>query len=104
MRRALLILAVLGILGLAASQAQANYYHHGGYHGGYHHGAYYGRYYGGYYGPVVVRPPVWVGPRAIVPVPPTAVYGPAYACPYYAPYPRYGFYYQGRGLSLGIGF
>jgi hypothetical protein len=100
MRRIALFLAVLGILGVAASQVQAHSYYH---HGGYPHG-YYGSYYGGYYGPVVVRPPVWVGPRVVVPVGPPAVCRPAYGYPYYAPYPRYGFYYQGRGLSLGIGF
>ena len=98
MKRVALILTVLGILGFAASQVQAHdFYHHGGYHGGY---------YGSYYGPVVVRPPVWVAPRVVVPVPvpPPVVYRPAYGYPYCAPCPRYGFYYQSRGLSLGIGF
>jgi hypothetical protein len=92
MRRVLMILAVLGILGLAAGQAQAHGYY---YHPAYHHGYY------GYYAPVVVRPAV------VVPVAPPGYYSaypPVYGYRYYAPCPRYGVYYQGRGLSIGIGF
>jgi hypothetical protein len=98
MRRVALILTVLGILGVAASQVQA--------HDFYHHGGYYGRYYGSYYGPVVVRPPVYYAPRVVVPVPvaPRAYYPPACGYRCYTPYPYYGFYYQSRGLSIGIGF
>jgi len=56
MRRVACILTVLGILCVAAGQAQAHDFHH---HGGHH---------GGYYAPVVVRPLVWVAPRVVVPV------------------------------------
>jgi len=90
---------VLGILCVAAGQAQAHDFHH---HGGHH---------GGYYAPVVVRPLVWVAPRVVVPVlpPPVVVYRPAiyppvYRYRYYEPVPRAGFYYQSRGLSLGVGW
>ena len=91
MRRALLILATFGIVCLAANQVQAHEYHHG--YGLYHHG------------PVIVRAPLVVGPTVVVPAPvyPQVVYPPMYRYPYY-PRPAYGFYYQGRGLSLGVGF
>jgi hypothetical protein len=103
MKRVAMILAVLGILSLAAGQVQA--------HGPYHHPSYHHGYYG-YRGPavvyprVMVRPPVVIAPRIVVPVPivPRAYYPPAYGYRYYAPCPRYGVYYQSRGLSLGIGF
>lgn len=95
MKRVALILATVAILCVAAAgQAQAHPYHHG--HGGYH-----GAYYGGYYRPVVVRPTVVYSP-AVVPAP---IYPPYYGnrCDYPAPYYS-NFYYQGRGLSIGIGF
>ena len=93
MKRVLLILATLGILCFAGSQAQANGYHgHGGYYYGGHHGY--------HHGPVVVRSP-WVAPPVIVRVP---AYPPVYAPRCYYPGPSYGFYYQGRGLSIGVGF
>ena len=60
MRRVAFVLTVLGILCVAAGQAQAHdYYHHGGHHGGY---------YGGIRDTVVVRPPVFVTPQFVVPV------------------------------------
>jgi hypothetical protein len=98
MRRVALILAVLGVLCVGVGQAQAyGPYHHG------HHRA--------YYGPMVVRPPVWAVPQVVVAAPVVvyrqpACYPPVYSYPYryYAPVPRAGFYYQGRGLSLGIGW
>jgi hypothetical protein len=54
----------------------------------------------------VVRPQVWVGPRVIVPVapPPAVIYRPVYPYPYYQAVPSGGFYYRGRGLSLGVGW
>jgi hypothetical protein len=102
MKRVAWILTVLGILCLAAGQAQA---HDGRYYGG-HHGGYHGVYHGGFYGPVVVRPQVWVGPRVLVPVapPPVVAYPPAYRYRCYEPIPSGGFYYRGRGLSIGVGW
>ena len=101
MRRVACVLTVLGILCVAAGQAQADGWHHGGYYGGHH---------GGYYGNVVVRP-IFVSPQFAVPVlpPPRVVYPPYTYRPacgyrYYAPAPSAGFYYQGRGLSLGVGW
>jgi hypothetical protein len=91
MRRIALILATLGILCVAVSQVQAHGYHHG-----------YGGYYRGYYGPVVVRPPVVVAPPIIVR--PRVVYPPVYGYRYYDPSPSGGFYYQGPGVSVGVGF
>ena len=97
MKRIALILAVLGILSVAVSQAQAHEHH------------YYARpYYSQYYGPTVVYPPVFLGPAAMVGGPrilPVPVYpSPAYYPRYYPPAPRFGLYYQNRGVSLGIGF
>jgi len=98
MKRVAWILTVLGILCFATGQAQAHDWYHGGHHG------YHGAYYGGYHGPVVVRPQVWVGPRVIVPVvpPPEVLYPPVYRYRYYEPVPSGGFYYRGRGLSIGV--
>ena len=93
MKRVALVLATLGILCIAAASAQADGYHHGH---GYHRG-----YYGGYYGPVVVRSPVWVAPPVVVPAP---IFPPVYRTRYCYPEPSYGFYYQGRGLPIGVGF
>jgi hypothetical protein len=91
MKRVALILAVVGILCLGIGQIQANDFHHG------HHG-----YYGGYrHGPVVVARPIWIAPAAVVPY---AVYPPVYRPWYYYPGTASGFYYQGRGVSIGIGF
>ena len=99
MKRVAMILTVLGILSLAAGQVQAHDFYH---HPSYHHGYY------GYYAPVVVRPPVFVAPRVVVPVAvavaPRVYYPPVCGYRYYAPCPRYGVYYQSRGLSIGIGF
>jgi hypothetical protein len=102
MKRVAMILAVLGILVAASSQVQAHDHH---YSAKPHHGQYYSR----YCGPSVVYPPVVYGPGAFVGGPrllPIQSYSrPVYYYPrYYAPVPRYGFYYQNRGLSLGIGF
>lgn len=87
MKRFTLILATLAILCVTAGQAQAHGYHHG--HGGYRPA---------YCGPAVVyrAPPVVV-------VPPR-VYPPVYDYRYYGPRPSSGFYYQGRGISIGVGF
>jgi hypothetical protein len=108
MRRVAYVLTVLGILCLAASQAQANGGHHGGYYGGYHGGGYHHGYYPGGVG---FAQPVFVAPRFVAPVllPPRVVYPPYTYRPgcvyrYYEPAPRIGFYYQGRGLSLGVGW
>ena len=93
MKRIALVLMTLGILSLAAGTVQAHGYHYG-----------YGPYYGYHHGIVAVRPSVWVAPPVIAPYP---VYRPAYAYPYYpyyCPAPSAGFYYQGRGLSIGVGF
>lgn len=90
MRRFALMLATLGILCVAASQVQAHDYHHG--HGGYHRS---------YYGPAMVYPRVWAPPAVIVRAP---VYPPVYGYRYCAPRPSSGFYYQGRGVSIGVGF
>jgi hypothetical protein len=98
MRRALLVLTTLGILCFAGSYAQAGgYYHHG--HGPYHHGPYH---HGRFYGPVVVRPPVVYAPPIVVR--PRVVYPPVYGYPYYEPAAPFNFYYQGRGVSVGVGF
>ncbi len=88
MRRVALILATFAILCVTASQVQAHHHGHG-----YHHG--------GWYGPAVVRPHAWVAPPMVMPVP---VYPPVYRPRYYYPTPGYGFYYQGRGVSVGVGF
>jgi hypothetical protein len=91
MKRVALILAVLGILCVAAGRIQAHEFRYG-----------HGPYYGVYRAPVVIPPRVWVAPPVVVPVPPSP---PAYQYPYpYYPAPSYGFYYRGRGLSIGVGF
>jgi hypothetical protein len=97
MKRVAMILTVLGILSLAAGQVQAHDYYH---HPSYHHGYY------GHYAPVVVRPQVVYAQRVVVPVPVATrvYYPPVCGYQYYAPYLRYGVYYQSRGLSIGIGF
>jgi hypothetical protein len=89
MRRIALMLAILGILSVAAGQVQAHEHH---YAYGPHHG---------WYAPVVVRPHVWVAPRAVMPVP---VAPSVYPYGYCYPGPAYGVYYQSRGLSIGVGF
>jgi hypothetical protein len=103
MRRVAYVFAVLGILCVAASQAQAHGGYYGGHHGGYHHGY--------YSGSIVLARPAFVTPQFAAPVllPPRAVYPPyycqpAYVYPYIQPAPRIGVYYQGRGLSLGVGW
>jgi hypothetical protein len=87
MKRVALIAAIVGLFCVAVGQAQAHhpYYKHPGY---YHHGE------------VVVRQPVVVNRPVMVieqmpPPPPPCYY-------YYGP--ARGFYYQGRGLSIGVGF
>lgn len=87
MRRFALMLATLGILCVAAGQAQAHGYrpYYGGH--GYHHG---------YCAPAVVYPRVWAPPVVVVP--------PRAYPPVYVARPGTGFYYQGRGVSIGIGF
>jgi hypothetical protein len=92
MKRMLLSLAALGILGMGATQAFAHDWYGGCHHG---HG-----YYGSYYVKRLPPPP----PRFVVPPPPPPVIvgRPAYGYRYYAPQP--GIYYQNRGISIGIGF
>jgi hypothetical protein len=98
MRRVAYVLAVFGILCVAASQAQA---HNPYYHNGYHHA---------YYGPAFIGPRVVVVSRVAVPTaicPQPLFYRPVYSypyCPSYAPAPGAGFYYRSRGVSLGIGW
>jgi hypothetical protein len=46
---------------------------------------------------------VLLQPRLYVPAP-AYYYPPVYPYRCYTPLPYYGFYYQGRGISLGIGF
>jgi hypothetical protein len=100
MRRAVIILATLGILAWAGSQAQADD-HHGYRHG--HHGSV-----GVYYGPAAPRVYAYPAPVVVVPAyppPPFAVYPPAYVMPRpYYEQPGAYFQYYGRGLSVGIGF
>lgn len=92
MRRVALILATFGILCFTAGQLQANPYHPGHYR---HHG---------WYAPVVVRAPIVIPPRVVVarPFPPPAP--PVYSYDYCEPWPTSGFYYQGRGVSVRVGF
>ena len=99
MRRVLWMLATLGVLCTAVSQVQA----HDGYE--HHHGH-------GYYAweraPIVVAPRV--APRVVEVVPepfyPPVAYPPVvYARPWrYYPGPACGVYYNGPGLSIGVGF
>ena len=97
MKRIALTLAIL--LCGAVAGAQAGGPHHGyhgqyGGHGGYHHGYGYR-----YRAPVVVaRPSIVVAPPLVVPA------CRHYGYRYYDPAPAYGFYYEGRGLSIGVGF
>ena len=94
MKRVACVLTVLGILCVAAGQAQAHdFYHHT------HHGT------------VILSLPHWVAPQVVVAVPPPPAvvypqvfYPPVYRYRYYEPVPRAGFYYQGRGWSLGVGW
>jgi hypothetical protein len=98
------MLAAAALLCVAARGAQAHDFQYA-YRP--HHG------YQGYHGPVV-RWPVAMAPRVVVPVrvAPRVVYRPdygyyPYCAPrpyYYGPSPYYGFYYQSRGLSIGVGF
>jgi hypothetical protein len=95
MRRAAWILGVVAILCVGTGAAQAHDWYHG------HHGPYYRP----YCGPVVVRPPVIVAPRVVVPVaPPPVMYAPGYPYPYYAPVPGGGLMLRGRGWSIGVGW
>jgi hypothetical protein len=91
MKRIALMLAILGILSVAAGQAQAHEHHYA-----------YGHHYG-WYAPVVVRPQWVAPPRAIVTVPVARPVYP-YGYGYYYPGPACGVYYQSRGLSIGVGF
>ena len=53
-------------------------------------------------GPVVVRPRVVVPPPVVVR--PRVVVPPVYAYPCYRSVAPFNFYYQGRNVSIGIGF
>jgi hypothetical protein len=99
MKRVAWILTVVGILFASTGAAQAHDWYHG--HGGPHHGGV----------AVVVRSPVVVAPRVVMPVPPPPMmYGPAYRPVYPYPYrchepvPSGGVYFRGRGVSFGIGW
>ncbi|MEN6407672.1 MAG: hypothetical protein ABFC77_14525 [Thermoguttaceae bacterium] len=92
MRRAMMLLAVAGMLCVAAGQAEA----HGPGPMRPHH-----YYHGGRPPVVVMRPPMVVGPRYwVAPPPPPPMCPP----PCYEPAPMSGFYYYGRGISIGVGF
>jgi hypothetical protein len=100
-RLALLLVAMVG-LGFVASTANAKSPHHYYQPVPHHH---YVSPYRAYYVAPVVRPPVLLRPQLYVPAPAYYYYYPSvypYRC--YEPLPHYGFYYQGRGVSLGIGF
>ena len=115
MKRILLSLAVLALLGVAGGSAWANGYGHYPHTVPVHH-HYYGGYHA-YYAPrayyalrVVVAPPVVVAAPYVVPVPtfPPPAYVPAYP-PYYGPRsyfyrPYGGVYYSRPGFSVGVEF
>jgi hypothetical protein len=99
MKRIVLTMVAVAVLCFVATQAQAAgvavtvggwgapvyavHHHHHGWHG-----------------PVIVNPPVIYPPRVIVPA-----YPPVYSVPrvYYGT-PSGSFYYNGPGVSLGVGF
>ena len=103
MKRVVLALAAVAVLCIAASQVQAagvavtaggwgppvHAVHH-------HHGC---------YRPMVMHPPMIYRPPVFVPVYPRMMYPPVYSVPrvYYGG-PSGSFYYNGPGVSLGIGF
>ncbi|MCE5302318.1 MAG: hypothetical protein LLF97_04310 [Planctomycetaceae bacterium] len=91
MKRALMWLAVVGMLCITAGRVEA---HGPGPMRPHPH------YYGGRPPIVVMRPPVVVGPRYWVAPPPPRFCPP----PCYEPAPASGFYYYGRDFSIGIGF
>ncbi len=93
MKRAAMVLAVLGVLCISAGQVWAHDHHKG-----------HGKYYHGHRGPVVVRPAVVVPPPVVVR--PRVVYPPyyGYGYGYYDPCPSFGFRYNGPRVSVGVGF
>jgi len=100
MRRTLLVLATLGILGLAANRAMADDWHHGHHHG----------YYGWPQTTIVVPRPL-IRPEVIVPAPvyaapvyPSTVYPSVSPYGYYYPAPAAGVYVRTPGVSIGVGF
>lgn len=103
MKRIVLTLVAVAVLCIAANQAQAAKVvvtAGGGYapiHAVHHHP--------GWHHPVVVHRPVIVRPPVFVPTYPQVVYPPVYSVPrvYYGS-PSGSFYYNGPGVSLGIGF
>ncbi len=106
MRRVAYVLTVLGIFCVFASQVQA---YGPSYRGGHHHAYYNSGYHHAYYGAAVVRSPVYVAPRVVVRAPVVVYprplyYAPCYRYPYWSPVAAPGFYYQSRGLSIGIGW
>jgi hypothetical protein len=106
MRRVAYVLTVLGMLCLAAGQAQA---HNPNFHSGHHNAYYQGGHHNAYYGSPVIRPRVYVAPRIVVPAPAVVYpqplyYRPCYGYPYWSPMAAPGFYYQSRGLSFGVGW
>ena len=96
MRRAVWVVVLLGVLGLAGSTALAHDF--GGWQGG---GRYPGynrpRHYGSHGYPRVVMYP----PAVVAPYPAYRPYGRAWG---YAPYPHGVVQYYGRGLWFSIGF
>lgn len=98
MKRFLLILAVLGLLGVLAGTGFAHGHCH---HHGYGHGHFYA-------GPVW-RPPVMVAPAPVV-VAPAPVAVPYRAYPYYSYPPAYNygpqgvFHFHNRNFGLSLGF
>jgi hypothetical protein len=105
MKRVVLVLAFLGILGLGAGTVLAHDY--GGWGGGWgrpgHRVPYYRGYYGYYGSPrVVVRPPVVVAPPPVYT--PYSVYGP-WGYPWgYNPYDHGSVRFYGRGFGVSIRF
>lgn len=118
MRRVMLILAVLAMLGLVTGTAMAGHPAHGGSHVevtliGHHGGHYY--HHGPHYwhpapAPVVVYPPAY-RPAVIVPAPAPAVVvpapAPAYVAPrdyFYAPQSHGGISVFGRKFGVSVDF
>ena len=96
MKRVVLVLALLGIFGLASGTASAREY--GGWHSGWSYYGHHYPYHHGYYAQprVVYRPPVVV--------PSYPVYGSYYRPWGYAPYNYGTLQIYTRGLSLWLGF
>ena len=105
MKRIIVTLVAVAVLGIAASEAFA-----GGVVVGWGPPAHVVRHHHGWYGPAVVYPPVIARPAVVVPCPaPATVVYPAYPPIYRVPQYYYGglrgtFQYSGPGVSVGVGF